>query len=185
MTLRITTLERTPEAATRVRSLLLVALIFTSWSFAHRGGPPALLDAPLGDYRVTYFDDMHVGSPEAVLLLSGQNLADVALTLRLTSPRGETRELEAKRVRETPGNHVFLVRSEVAEAGDWRVRVTLEDPEGVAVREVVVSTKGRFAGFWRDAAPYLGITFSLVGAFVLVWRFAVPSTPSQTRLETL
>lgn len=164
--------------------IFLIVLMLMGWGYAHRGGPPALLDAPLGNYRVTYFDDMHVGLPEAVILLSGKNLADVALTLTLTSPTGEIRETNAERVGETD-DYVFVVRSKVAEAGNWRARITLSSPTGVAVREVVVSTQGRFAGFWSDAAPSLGVALSLILSFALVWRFTVRTPRSHPPLEVL
>ena len=158
-----------------MRALLLFAATLSSWSFAHRGGPPALADAPVGPYTLTYFDDLHVGTAEAVLLLSGADAEDAALTLYLTSPSGNTLVAEVEHVRATPANQVFVARAPITEAGAWRARVSVTDASGTAAREVTVSTKGRFAGFWLEAAPYLSIALSLVSAFAAVWHFAVPS----------
>lgn len=161
--------------------LALLALMFGSAGLAHTG-VPALWQVPTGPYTVSVFDDLHVGTPTFLVLVSqaGQAPSEgTEVRVRLAAPGGTRLEPDAtfQGVTTYPdGEHyaAFVISPEITEAGRYTAEVEITGPAGVARRTFVAATQSPWRGLWLELLPSLVVTLSIIIPLLLVWQRAAP-----------
>lgn len=161
--------------------LTLLVLVFGPVGLAHTG-TPALWQVRTGPYTVSVIDDLHVGTPAFLVLVSQAGEAPQEGTkvgIWLAAPDGTRLEPDApfQGVTTYPDGEryaVFVASPEIMEAGRYTAEAEIAGPAGVAQQTFIAATQSSWKGLWVALLPSLAVTLSIIMPLLRVWHRAAP-----------
>lgn len=164
------------------RLVLPVLLLLPLQLHAHAGPPfPIIVDRPVGPWTVSVWTDPDIGTGVVFVILEGSSTSSIPSRVRVSAQPvdGSLPEAfyEAER-QGRPDDVRYFAEVKLNHGGMWRLRATLDGPQGGSVMAEVEATPDGVLGPW-ELALYL-LPFLAVG---FLWIKAVLRRRAPTRLD--